>query len=157
VQQVMIIGNLGRDPELRYTANGRQVLKFSVAVNTRVKPSADEEYEDHTEWFSVQTMGNTESLSQRLVTGTRVFVQGDLQLRTYTRRDGSEGKSLDVWAKTIEVVSRATSQSGDGEQSSDVEHEQQPAPERATSSASKKAAAVEKPAPSAEDLDDLPF
>lgn len=89
LNKVMIIGHLGRAPELRYTPSGRSVANFSVAT-TRNWVSADGERHEETEWFNVVAWGSlAEICSQYLHKGKRVYVEGRLQTR---RWEDSEGK-----------------------------------------------------------------
>jgi single-strand DNA-binding protein len=99
--KVTIVGNLGRDPEKRYTQDGRPVTRFSVAATTRRK-GRDGEWEDHTEWFSVTVFGRqAETLAERLSKGTRVYVEGRLESRQYETQNGGKGFSLDVIANDV--------------------------------------------------------
>lgn len=99
--KVTIIGNLGRDPELRYTPSGAMSLSFSVAVS---KKRGDEEL---TNWYNVTAWGKLAEILEgqcgagRFVKGSQAAVIGDLTQRAYTTRDGREGTSLDVWADSV--------------------------------------------------------
>ncbi len=76
--KVIIIGNLGRDPEKRYTQAGRALTRFSVAATTR-RRDKEGNWQDHTEWFNVTAFDRqAESLADRLVKGSRVYVEGRL-------------------------------------------------------------------------------
>src|SRR5215469_8828933 len=111
--KVTIVGNLGRDPEKRYTQDGRPVTRFSVAATTRRK-GRDGEWEDHTEWFSVTVFGRqAETLAERLSKGTRVYVEGRLESRQYETQTGGKGFSLDVVAN--EVIPLDTRPRGEGD------------------------------------------
>jgi single-strand DNA-binding protein len=89
--QIQLLGNLGRDPEMNYTPDGTAVCKFSIAVSKKVKGS------EETTWYNCTAWRNlAEMLSTHLKKGQMVFVQGDLQVRQYTTRDGKNGTSLDV-------------------------------------------------------------
>lgn len=83
LNKMMILGNVGRDPEIRYTANGNAKAEFSVAVNRRYqKPTGD--YEEETEWFNVVTWGKlAERMSQNTQKGDRVYVEGRIQTRSW--------------------------------------------------------------------------
>src|SRR5438067_13770570 len=99
--KIIVIGNLGRDPEKRYTQDGRPVTRFSVAATTR-RRERDGEWADHTEWFSVTVFGRqAETLSERLMKGTRVYVEGRLESRQYETQNGGKGFSLDVIANEV--------------------------------------------------------
>jgi single-strand DNA-binding protein len=112
--KVIVIGNLGRDPEKRYTQDGRPVTRFSVAATTR-RRERDGEWADHTEWFSVTVFGRqAETLSERVTKGTRVYVEGRLESRQYETQNGAKGFSLDVVANEVIVLdSRQRAEGGD--------------------------------------------
>jgi single-strand DNA-binding protein len=112
--KVIVIGNLGRDPEKRYTADGRPVTRFSVAATTR-RRERDGEWADHTEWFSVTVFGRqAETLAERVAKGTRVYVEGRLESRQYETQNGGKGFSLDVIANDVIVLdARQRGEGGD--------------------------------------------
>ena len=88
LNKVMIIGNAGRDAELRYTANGLATASFSVAVNNRRRGQSGE-WEDNTEWFNVVLFGDTaERVSQYITKGKPVYVEGRLQTRNWDDDQG---------------------------------------------------------------------
>src|SRR5215470_11821180 len=102
--KVILVGNLGRDPEKRYTQDGRPVTRFSVAATTR-RRERDGEWADHTEWFSVTVFGRqAETLAERVTKGTRVYVEGRLESRQYETQSGGKGFSLDVIANEVVVL-----------------------------------------------------
>ncbi len=89
LNKVMVIGNLGRDPEMRYMPSGRPVTSFSVATS-RSWTNADGERREETEWFNVVAWGNlAEICKQHLHKGQQVYVEGRLQTRSW---QDSEGK-----------------------------------------------------------------
>ena len=76
MQKVMLIGNLGRDPEVKYSQQGTAIAQFSVATTERWKDK-DGELQEHTEWFAVKTFGRrAEIVGEHLCKGSRVFVEG---------------------------------------------------------------------------------
>ncbi len=90
LNKVMIIGNLGRDPEMRYTPNGRPVTSFSVATS-RSWTSAEGERREETEWFNVVAWGNlAEICKTHLNKGQQVYVEGRLQTRGWEDHDGKK-------------------------------------------------------------------
>jgi single-strand DNA-binding protein len=107
-----VVGNLGRDPDKRYTQDGRPVTSFRVAATTR-RRERDGEWSDHTEWFGVTVFGRqAETLAERLTKGTRVYVDGRLESRTYEGRDG-RGFSMDIIANDVLILE--SRQRGEGE------------------------------------------
>src|SRR5439155_17657048 len=110
--KAIVVGNLGRDPEKRYTQDGRPVTRFSVAATTR-RRERDGEWADHTEWFSVTVFGRqAETLSEPLVKGTRVYVEGRLESRQYETQNGQKGFSLDIVANDILVLDNRPREGG---------------------------------------------
>jgi single-strand DNA-binding protein len=102
--KVILVGNLGRDPEKRYTQDGRPVTRFSLAATTR-RRERDGEWADHTEWFGVTVFGRqAETLAERVTKGTRVYVEGRLESRQYDTQNGGKGFALDVIASDVLVL-----------------------------------------------------
>jgi len=109
-QKMIIIGNLGSDPEMRYMANGTAVTNFSVATNRRFKRG--EETVDETTWFRVSVWGRqAETANQYLSRGRRVMIEGRLRPdpqtggpRTYQRNDGSAGASFELTADNVQFL-----------------------------------------------------
>jgi single-strand DNA-binding protein len=101
LNKVMVIGNLGRDPEMRYTPTGKSVTNFSVASN-RTWKSADGEKHTDTEWFNVVAWGYlAENTKQLLTKGSRVYVEGRLQTRTWQDNQGNQHKSVEIIANDV--------------------------------------------------------
>jgi len=116
--KVIVVGNLGRDPEKRYTQDGRAITRFSVAATTRRK-ERDGEWADHTEWFNVTVFSRqAETLAERLTKGTRVYVEGRLESRTYETQNGQKGFAMDIVANevlSLDPRQRTDSEFGAGE------------------------------------------
>ncbi len=110
--KIIILGRLGRDPELRYTATGSPVANFSVAANRRYTDSEGRRVEE-TVWFRVTAWGKlAESVTQYLRKGMAVYIEGrlvpDLNTgapRIFKRRDGTAGASYEVRAETLRILS----------------------------------------------------
>ena len=102
--QVTLLGNLGSDPEARYTATGSKMVTFNVAVN-QVRKGPDGERQENTEWFRVRVTGPRTEYVQRFSKGNRVLVMGRLTISHYTGRDGDARTGFDVWADEIESMS----------------------------------------------------
>ena len=102
--KVILVGNLGRDPELRYTAQGTPVCTFSIATNERRK-DRNGEMQDHTTWFRV-TLWNrqSETASQYLQKGRQVYIEGRLRVEEYVDRDGKPRQSLEVTATDMQFI-----------------------------------------------------
>ena len=102
--KVIIVGNLGRDPELRYTAQGTPVCTFSVATNEKRKDK-NGEMQDNTTWFRI-TLWNrqAETASQYLQKGRQVYIEGRLRVEEYVDRDGKPRHSLEVSATDMQFI-----------------------------------------------------
>ena len=102
--RIILVGNLGRDPELRYTAQGTPVCTFSIATNERRK-DRNGEMQDQTTWFRV-TLWNrqAETASQYLQKGRQVYIEGRLRVEEYVDRDGKTRQSLEVTATDMQFV-----------------------------------------------------
>lgn len=101
LNKVMIIGNLGKDPEMRFTASGTPVTSFSIAVN-RTYPGSDGERHEETEWFSVVAWNKlAETCNQYLVKGKRVYIEGRLQTRSWEGQDGQKRYRTEVVANDV--------------------------------------------------------
>ena len=108
--KVILVGNLGRDPEMRYTPSGQAVTNLSVATNRRYTDSSGESHEE-TVWFRVSVWGRqAEATNQYLSKGRQVLVEGRLvpdengNPRTWTRQDGSTAASFEVNAQTVRFL-----------------------------------------------------
>lgn len=103
VNKVILVGNLGRDPEVRYTQSGNAVCNLSLAVTERVKDG--DGWKDATEWFRIVTFGKTaENAGQYLQKGRQVYVEGRFQSRKYKDKDGVEKQSTEVVANTLQFL-----------------------------------------------------
>ena len=110
--KIIIVGNLGRDPELRYTPQGTAVCHFSVATNERRRDKAGEQ-QDITTWFRVNAWGRqAENVSKYLTKGRRVYVEGRLHVEDWTDRDGKARYTLEVNASDIHFLDSATDVEG---------------------------------------------
>jgi single-strand DNA-binding protein len=105
--RVTLMGNLGADPEVRFTQKGTQIVQFRVAVN-QVRTGADGERQENTEWFRVRVMGRQAEFAQRLTRGNRVLVVGRLDIGHYQSKEGEARVSYDVWADEVQSLSAMT-------------------------------------------------
>jgi single-strand DNA-binding protein len=169
--RVTLIGNLGADPEMRFTAKGTGLVTFRVAVNS-VRVGPEGERQENTEWFRVRLSRNQEWAS-RLTKGSRVLVIGRLDIGRYQTREGETRTSFDVWADEVQAMGARTLAPGQPEGAMDAAPEApEPVPagvsslppraERA-SGGNGRARGAERGAASAEasseanELEDLPF
>lgn len=104
LNKVMIIGYLGRDPEMRFTPTGKSVSSFSVACNRSWKSKDGERHTD-TDWFNVVAWGDLAEISkQYLSKGSMVYVEGRLQIREWVDSNGSSQKSVEIIARDIMLM-----------------------------------------------------
>jgi len=115
--KVMIIGNLGADPEMRYTPSGRPVTQFNVAVNQSTKNQQTGEWVEATDWFRISVWGDrAERAAENLRKGNRVFVEGRFKTREFEGRDGQKRTSLEITADSLVNLEKRTREEGDGGQ-----------------------------------------
>jgi len=104
LNKVMIIGNLGRDPEMRYTPSGKPVTTFSVA-SSRTWNTSDGERHSETEWFNVVCWGNlAEICKQYLTKGQQVYIEGRLQTRRWEDAEGAKHTSVEIVANEMMIL-----------------------------------------------------
>jgi len=111
-QKVVIVGNLGADPEMRYMPNGTAVTNFNVATNQRWTDKASGEPREETTWFRVSVWGRqAETANEYLAKGRRVLIEGRLRPdpetgrpRVFTRQDGTVGASFDLTASDVRFM-----------------------------------------------------
>ena len=106
LNKVMIIGNLGSEPEMRFTPNGNPVTSFRVATN-RVFTTPEGERKEETEWFSVVAWGKlAEQCNQYLTRGRLVYAEGRLHTRTWEGQDGQKRYRTEIIARRVTFLDR---------------------------------------------------
>ncbi len=106
LNKVMIIGNVGTDPEMRFTPNGNPVTSFRIAA-TRTYTGSDGERKQETEWFTVVCWNKlAESCKQFLTKGKRAYVEGRLQTRTWEGQDGQKRSRVEIVANRVLFLDR---------------------------------------------------
>jgi len=106
LNKVMLIGNVGTDPEMRYTPSGNPVTSFRIATNRRYTGSGGERREE-TEWFSIVVFGKqAESCNQFVTKGKQVYVEGRLRTRNWEGQDGQKRISVEVIANRVLFLGR---------------------------------------------------
>lgn len=111
INRVNCSGNIGRDPELRQTQGGTQVLTFSLAVSDRKRNPQTGEWEDATNWIPCVVFGNrAESLSRILTRGMKCAVEGKLRQSSYQGKDGKNHSKIEVVVSDVEFMSGSKSQ-----------------------------------------------
>ncbi|MBU0515052.1 MAG: single-stranded DNA-binding protein [Proteobacteria bacterium] len=114
VNKVILVGNLGRDPEIRYTTDGRAIANFTLATSERFKDK-DGEWQERTEWHRVVFFGRTaEVCGEYLHKGKQVYVEGRLQTRKWEDRDGNERYTTEVVGQVMQMLGRVGDDSQEG-------------------------------------------
>ena len=112
LNKVMLIGNAGRDAEMRYTANGNAMATFTMAVNSNRRNPAGE-WETETEWFTVVMFGDrAERQSQYITKGKSIYVEGRLRTRNWDDDQGQRHYRTEVIANTVQTLDRRTEGGG---------------------------------------------
>ena len=155
VNKVILIGNLGRDPETRYTADGAAITNITIATSDRWKDKASGEMKESTEWHKVAFFGRlAEIAGEYLKKGRPVYVEGRLRTRKWQDKEGQDRYTTEIVAENMQMLGSREGMGGDGADF-DGGSEEPRAPARATAS---KPASAAKPASSMADMDDdIPF
>ena len=112
LNKMIVIGNVGSDPEMRYTPNGSAVTNFSVASNRRYTTSEGEQREE-TEWFRVAAWNRlAETCNQYVTKGMKVYVEGRLSSRPYITQDGQPRAGNEISAFEVKFLDRAPGAGG---------------------------------------------
>jgi single-strand DNA-binding protein len=105
VNKVIIVGNLGRDPETRYMPSGDAMTSITVATTDTWKDKATGEKKEQTEWHRISFFGKlAEIAGQNLKKGSQVYIEGSLRTRKYTDKDGVEKYATDIRADTMQML-----------------------------------------------------
>jgi len=119
LNKVMIIGRLGRDPEMRYTPSGRPVTNFSVATDHTWTTTSGEQRTE-TEWFNIVAWGGlAEVCKEYLTKGQQVYIEGRLQTRKWEDSDGNRHKTTEIIAKEMIMLGDRRSQKRNEHQEND--------------------------------------
>ena len=107
--KIILIGNVGADPEMRYTPTGKPITSFRIATN-RVYTTASGERKQETEWFTINAWGKlAETCNQYITKGKLVYVDGSLRTSTWDGQDGQKRFRLEVTANTVQFLDRQPS------------------------------------------------
>jgi len=105
VNKVILVGNLGRDPELRYTPNGQPVANFSIATSESWNKKDGSGREERTEWHRIVAWGRTAELcAQYLAKGRTVYIEGRLQTREWENKEGQKQRTTEIVAQTVQFI-----------------------------------------------------
>ena len=156
VNKVIIVGNLGRDPEVRYMPDGAALANSSVATTHRWKDKASGEQKEETEWHRVSFRGRlAEIAGEYLKKGSPVYVEGRLRTRKWTDKEGQEKFTTEIIADQMQLLG-SRGEGGGGGGGRDEDYSQAPA--GGGGGMAKKPAAARKPAADIAEMDDdIPF
>ena len=108
VNKVILIGNLGKKPELRYTPGGQAVANFTLATNERYGGRDGQPAQERTEWHRIVVWGRTaENCGQYLDKGRSVYIEGRLQTREWQDKEGQKRQTTEIVAQTMQMLGRA--------------------------------------------------
>ena len=114
VNKVILIGNLGRDPELRYTQNGQAVANFTLAT-TETWSKKEGGRDERTEWHRIVAWGRTAELcAQYLAKGRTVYVEGRIQSREWENKEGQKQRTTEIVAQTVQFLGGPRGSGGAG-------------------------------------------
>jgi single-strand DNA-binding protein len=150
VNKVIVVGNLGADPETRFLPSGEAVTNIRVATTDKWKDKASGEMKEATEWHRISFFGRlAEIAGEYLKKGSQVYVEGSLRTRKWQDKDGQDRYSTEIRADVMQMLGR---REGGGEPRADMAERGEP------KAAAAKPAAAKKPAGKFDDMeDDIPF
>jgi single-strand DNA-binding protein len=152
--KIIVVGNLGKDPELRYTPQGNAVCSFTMATNEKRRDKSGE-MQDVTTWFRITLWGNqAENAAKYLAKGRQVYIEGRLRIEDWTDRDNKDRYTLEVNATDMQFLGGARDAEFSGGHSDAATHSG-PAADMAGSSSAAGSSAAPAAAPVADD--DIPF
>ncbi len=161
VNKVIIVGNLGRDPEIRYLPSGDAVANIAVATSYKSKDRTTGEQKEVTEWHRISFFGRlAEIAGQYLKKGSSVYVEGRLQTRKYMDKDGVEKYATDIVAEQMQMLGGRQGMGGDSsmDDGAGSYESTRPAPAPRPQQAAPQPRPAPKPAPNFSDMDDdIPF
>jgi single-strand DNA-binding protein len=105
LNKIMLIGNLGKDPDMSYTPSGKAITRFSLAVNRRSRDRETNELREETQWFNVVAWDRlAETCNSYLHKGSKVYIEGRITSHKYTDKDGVERTAWDVTATEMQML-----------------------------------------------------
>ncbi|PLX75822.1 MAG: single-stranded DNA-binding protein [Desulfuromonas sp.] len=126
INKVILVGNLGKDPELRYTSSGTAVVTFSLATSERFKDRNGEQQEK-TEWHNIVAWRNlAEICGKYLHKGKQVYLEGKIQTRSYDDRDGNKRYITEIVADQMQMLGSKNDQGDYGRAGNDFDQRQEP-------------------------------
>ena len=161
INKVILVGNLGNDPDVKYTQSGAAVTTISVATSESWKDKQTGQMQDRTEWHRVKFFGKlAEIAGEYLRKGSQVYVEGSLRTDKYTDKNGIERYTTDIIANEMQMLGgRGEGGAGGGGMGGGERAPRQQAPQRQDYAPRRQPAASAPPPPAADDFvdDDIPF
>jgi len=149
VNKAILVGNLGNDPDMRYTASGAAVANISIATAESWKDKNTGEQQERTEWHRVVFFGRlAEIVGEYLRKGSQVYVEGRLQTRKWTNKEGHDQYSTEIVANEMQMLGSKSSGSANYDSAPQAQQNSAPAPQAAPASS---------PATADDFDDDIPF
>ena len=156
VNKVILVGNLGRDPEIRYTPGGAAVANITVATSDSWKDKQTGEQQDRTEWHRVVFFNRlAEIVGEYLKKGSQIYLEGRLQTRKWQDQSGQDRYTTEIVGSEMQMLGGRNSGGGGGSSMDDMNFDQS-APSSSAPSSAPQAPGAAKPAASDFD-DDIPF
>ncbi len=157
VNKVILVGNLGKDAETKFTPGGTAVTKFSVATSRRWKDKQSGEWKEETDWTNV-TLWQAENLANYLTRGKQVYVEGRIHTRSYDDKDGKKVYATEVVAEDVILLGgRGEGGGGGGSRGADEFSQQPVSMPRSAQGASRQPAPPQDDYPQGITDDDVPF
>lgn len=159
VNKVIIVGNLGRDPETRYMPSGDAMTTIAVATTDSWKDKTSGEKKEQTEWHRITFFGKlAEIAGQYLKKGSQVYIEGSLRTRKYTDKDGVEKYATDIKADTMQMLGSRQGMGGGAPMDEGYGNSAPAARQNTGASGGSASRPASKPAPNFSDMDDdIPF
>jgi single-strand DNA-binding protein len=134
VNKVILIGRLGRDPELKYTSAGLAIASFSLATTERL-PSKDGNKQERTEWHNIVVFNKqAETVNQYLKKGRQAYIEGRIQTRSWDDKDGNKKYKTEIVANTVQFLDAREGGGSGGQPRSSAPSVQEPSPDLSDSS-----------------------
>ena len=152
INKVILIGNVGADPEVRTLEGGAKVARVRLATTERIYNRQTQEAKDHTEWHNITLWRNLADVADRFVRkGSQIYIEGRLRSREWTDQNGMKRYGIEIVADDLKLLGRR--QDGAGQQDNSSYN----APQSGYTAASQAPAPDPQPVNSADEIDDLPF
>lgn len=154
INKVILVGNVGMDPEVRTLESGTKVARLRLATTERIYNRQTQETKELTEWHTVTLWGGLADVADKYVhKGSQLYIEGSIRSRKWTDKDGIERTSVEIVAGDMKLLGRR----GDSQGASNAPYAQQSAQPSSPSGYASSQTAEPAPAVPADDVDDLPF